>query len=73
FLAIRGVVDAAGDEFPDAVRSAWTENGVDRLAVVVRAILRPREIPALLRLRRRTRRAMEAIAGILPAVLRAET
>jgi adenosylhomocysteine nucleosidase len=72
FLALRAVVDAADEDLPESVRRAWGDHGVDRLRVVLRAIFRPREIPELLRLRRRTRRAMEAIAGILPSVLRAE-
>ena len=72
FLALRVVLDPAREGLPDAVRRAWSEDGVDRRAVACRALLRPREIPGLLRLRGRTRRAMERLAGILPAMFREE-
>jgi nucleoside phosphorylase len=72
FVAIRAVLDPAGEDFPEAVAGAWSGNGIGRWRVAVSALVRPREIPALWRLRRRTRRAMEAIARRLPAILRAE-
>ena len=72
FLALRVVLDPAGEDLPESVRRGWSENGVDRVAIALRAALSPREIPELLRLRRRTRRAMQRIAGILPAILREE-
>jgi len=72
FVAIRAVLDPAGEDFPEAVVGAWSGNGIGRWRVAASALVRPREIPALWRLRRRTRRAMEAIARRLPALLRAE-
>ncbi len=72
FVAIRAVLDAAGEELPDSVRRAWTGDRIDRLAVVARAIFRPREIAALFLLASRTRRAMERLADVLPAVVAAE-
>jgi len=72
FVAMRAVLDSAEEDLPEAIAVGWTEKGVDRLRIVARAIARPADVPALLRLRTRTRRAMEAIAGRLPIVLRAE-
>lgn len=69
FVAIRAVLDPAGEDLPSAVAGAWSRNGLDRWGVVAGALVRPREIPALLRLRRRTRGAMDAIASRLPALL----
>ncbi|HET7452109.1 MAG TPA: hypothetical protein VFL12_05175, partial [Thermoanaerobaculia bacterium] len=72
FLALRVVLDPAGEDLPESVRRGWSEAGVDRVGIALRAVLRPWEIPGLLRLRRRTRRGMGRIAAILPAILREE-
>jgi nucleoside phosphorylase len=69
FVAIRAVLDAADEDLPETVAGAWTDRGVGRFRVVARALFRPGELPALLRLRTRTRRAMESVARRLPAVL----
>ncbi len=71
FVAIRAVLDPADEELPKSVAAAWNGSGIDRWRVAAGAVLRPRELPKLRDLRRRTRRAMDAIAARLPAVLRA--
>lgn len=72
FLALRAVLDTAAEDLPEAVRRSWKDGRLDRTAVVLRALLRPSVFPELFALRRRTVRAMERIAGLLPALLRAE-
>jgi len=65
FLAIRVIVDAAGDELPRAVAEAADEAGHLRLARLLRAVATaPTDLPALLRLVRCYRAARRSLAAV---------
>ena len=72
FLALRAVLDTAGEDLPQAVLRSFHDGRLSRPGVVARGILRPRELPRLLELRGRTRRTMARIAALLPAILRTD-
>ncbi len=62
FLALRAVLDPAGEDLPAYLRGARRNGSMDRFAVAAHAFRHPSAIGELLRLRRRTRRAMEGLA-----------
>jgi len=64
FVAVRAIVDTAGDTLPPAVIAAGTEGRV-RLARLILGIVRsPREIAAVLRLAKRYRAAIHALGAV---------
>jgi adenosylhomocysteine nucleosidase len=64
FVAVRAIVDTAGDTLPRAVMAAGTEGRV-RLARLVFGIVRsPREIAPLMRLAQRYRAATRALGAV---------
>jgi len=67
-LVVRAVSDAAGESVPAGLDELLTpEGGVRRLRAVGRALTRPAQIPAALRLERATRGALRAVATALAA------
>jgi adenosylhomocysteine nucleosidase len=64
FVAVRAIVDTAGDTLPGAVMAAGTEGPV-RFARLILGIFRsPREIAPLMRLARRYRAATRALGAV---------
>ena len=64
FVAVRAIVDTAGDTLPRAVMAAGTEGRV-RLARLLFGIVRsPREIAAVMRLAQRYRAAIRALGAV---------
>jgi len=69
FLALRAILDEASEDLPAYLAAARRDGATDRGAIVRHAIRHPRAVAELLRLRRRTRRAMEKLAGGLSLLL----
>ncbi len=64
FVAVRAIIDTAGDTLPRAVMGAGVEGRV-RLAPLILGIVRsPREIAPLMRLAKRYRAAIRALAAV---------
>ena len=64
FVAVRAIVDTAGDALPPAVMAAGAENRV-RLARLVLGIVRsPRQIAPVMRLAKRYRAATRALSAV---------
>jgi adenosylhomocysteine nucleosidase len=64
FVAVRAIIDTAGDTLPRAVMGAGAEGRV-RLAPLILGIVRsPREIAPLMRLAKRYRAAIRALAAV---------
>lgn len=63
FLALRAILDDAGEDLPSYLATARRGGATDRAAIVRHALRHPRAVPELLELKRRTRRAMARLAG----------
>lgn len=62
FAAIRAIADTAADELPPAVQDGLDEDGRTAIGPVLRSLLsRPAQLPALIRVARRSRRALDAL------------
>ena len=62
FMAIRAIADTAADELPPAVRHGLDENGKATIGPVIRSLLsNPAQLPALIRVARQTKRALDAL------------
>ncbi len=62
FAAIRAIADTAADELPPAVLDSLDEDGKAAIGPVLRSLLsRPAQLPALIRVARRSRRALDAL------------
>ncbi len=62
---IRSVSDTADEELPAFLATTSADGGIDRLAVVRSALVRPSSWPVLLRLQSRMKAGAEALAGRL--------
>jgi adenosylhomocysteine nucleosidase len=62
FIAVRVIVDTAGDELPPAVVAASRAGRVEIGRLIAGLVAAPREIAALIRLARRYRMAMRTLA-----------
>jgi len=62
FIAVRVIVDTAGDELPPAVVAASRAGRVEIGRLIAGLVAAPREIAALIRLARRYRMAMRSLA-----------
>jgi len=70
YLAVRAVSDTASETLPvDFNRLRGADGRVRRSAVVLEAVRRPRLIPGLFDLGRRTRRCAERLADSVEAIL----
>ena len=69
FLVVRAIADTAGDRVPHVAARALRPDGGTDIAAVLRGLLvRPGELPELLRLAGRTRRAVRTLARAGPAL-----
>lgn len=67
-LAIRAVVDTADETIPEiALQGVDAEGRTRAWPVILAALMRPQELPALLRLARENRAAMRALGGVADA------
>jgi adenosylhomocysteine nucleosidase len=64
FVAVRAIVDTAGDSLPSAVKAAGTEGRVRLARLILRVASAPREIAPLLRLAIRYRAAARALGTV---------
>jgi adenosylhomocysteine nucleosidase len=64
FVAVRAIVDTAGDSLPGAVKAAGTEGRVRLARLILRVASSPREIASLLRLANRYRAAARALGTV---------
>jgi nucleoside phosphorylase len=65
FAAIRVVIDRAADDVPAAALAAYGPDGRIRpLALLLALLARPSDLPGLLRLAARSRRALAALGGV---------
>jgi len=70
YLVVRSISDRAEESLPDYIAASLGEDGgISRGSVVARALLRPRTIPALLRMRRRVLACSENLALFLERLL----
>ncbi len=70
YLVVRSISDRATEPLPDYIAASLGEDGgISRGAVAARALLRPRTIPELLRLRRRVLECSENLALFLERFL----
>lgn len=71
FVVVRAVADRAADRIPQAASRALRPDGTtDVVAVLAALAARPRDLPALVRLARNTRRALATLEGAAPQVER---
>lgn len=69
FAAIRAIADTAADELPPAVQNGLDENGKAAIGPVLRSLLsNPAQLPALIRVARQSRRALDALLGCRAAL-----
>ena len=69
FAAIRAIADTAADELPPAVQNGLDENGKAAIGPVIRSLLsNPAQLPALIRVARQTRQALNALFGCRAAL-----
>lgn len=69
FAAIRAIADTAADELPPAVQNGLDENGKAAIGPVIRSLLsNPAQLPALIRVARQSRRALNALFGCRAAL-----
>jgi adenosylhomocysteine nucleosidase len=64
FVAVRAIVDTAGDSLPSAVKAAGTEGRVRLARLILGIASSPREIAPLLRLANRYRAAARALGTV---------
>jgi hypothetical protein len=65
FMAVRVVIDAADDAVPVAALAAYGSDGEIRpLALTLALLGRPGDLPGLLRLGARSRRALDRLGGV---------
>ncbi len=64
FVAVRAIVDTAGDTLPRAVMAAGTEGPVRLTRLILGIASSPREIAPLLRLAKRYRAATRALGAV---------
>jgi adenosylhomocysteine nucleosidase len=70
YLVVRSISDRAEESLPDYIAASLGEDGgISRGSVVAHALLRPRTIPALLRMRRRVLACSENLALFLERLL----
>jgi adenosylhomocysteine nucleosidase len=67
-LVVRGVADGARQSLPPALIGLVAADGRMRLAGAMALVTRPAVLPRALGLRRATRRALRAVAGLLAAL-----
>jgi adenosylhomocysteine nucleosidase len=66
FLVLRAIADTAAQALPEAAVTGLAASGKPALGRVLRSVARdPRQIPALIRLARDTRRALDALGSAL--------
>lgn len=62
FAAIRAIADTAADTLPPAVQNGLDENGKAAIGPVIRSLLsNPAQLPALIRVARQSRQALDAL------------
>jgi adenosylhomocysteine nucleosidase len=70
FLIVRVVADPATMSIPKAAAAGMGPNGERRAGPVLAGLLRrPWELPAIIQLARHSRRALQALDGVAPAIL----
>jgi adenosylhomocysteine nucleosidase len=73
YLILRTVLDVAEEDLPEFLaRCQDPDGGLSRAKVAGHALLRPRLVPGLMALRRRTRSGGERLAGFVEDLLRGE-
>jgi farnesyl-diphosphate farnesyltransferase len=68
-IVVRAIFDGVDDEIPPFITAAGAAGPIDRAAVVRHALLHPRTIPAVLRMRSRMNAHAEAVAETIAAYI----